>query len=186
MDASLAKTIKDVEEQYRRVFLSQLEKLLNNDGAYLSFVGGMAAIDALACFYGGAERKGSYFRNEEMFRKFVADFFPPPYGQGLNLWDLRNSLLHRFVVHKDFILNFDDPTIHTKRHGANIVGLEAKKFWTDLTAAADGYFTRLRAEPDLQSNFQKVCQEFGVFAPEVKILSSGTTGTASSSYGTTS
>jgi hypothetical protein len=186
MDAKLDSAITTVESQFQRLFVTQLATLLTEDGAYLSFVGGMAAVDALACLHGGAARNPQgHFQNEAMFTNFVTDLFPVEYHQRFNLWTLRNSIIHRFVVHEGFILKFDDPDTHTKRRGNNVVHLDARSFLADLTGAAKKYFDRLRKEPDLQTKFEAVCREFGVIGPSVYLKAGDTAGTARTDYGTT-
>lgn len=70
---NVLKSIKHVAGNFSRIYLGGIPSLLNNDGAYLSFICSLSAIEALGGFL------NSSLGNGKRFREFVERYFPDPY-----------------------------------------------------------------------------------------------------------
>lgn len=177
-------TVDEVQKDFDRLFVTQIkERLLNGDGAYLSFIAMLAGVEGLGCFYGGVKRDvngGIVWKNAELFRGFVADFFPSSY-KSVDFWGLRNSLVHRFVPADGFHLTVNDPAIHFKRD-QGMVCLDAGCVFEDFKKAASDYFQKVRTDSAIETRFRDVCKEVGILNPTHFVTISASPGTAADSY----
>jgi hypothetical protein len=83
--------IAHVRAEYSRIYLGGIPSLLTNDGAFLSFICTLTAIEGLGGFARPKEKNGPRFTG------FVKDYFPDPYRTHAdNLWKLRNAMVHGF------------------------------------------------------------------------------------------
>lgn len=170
-------TVDDVQANFAQLFIKQIEdRLLDGSAAYLSFIAMFAGIKGLACFNGGVTRDangGLVWNNADLFNGFVKDkrHFPTQY-QSVDLWGLRNSLVHRFIPQKGFHLTVNDTAAHFKRSGG-LVCLNADSFFADFKNAATAYFQRVRDDGPTASRFHDVCKEMGVLHPDAKFVYSG-------------
>jgi hypothetical protein len=74
--------IAHVAANFSRIYLGGVPSLLNDDGAFLSFICSLTAIEALGGFL--SPKAG----NGERFRVFVQRYFPEPHpAQSDSLWN---------------------------------------------------------------------------------------------------
>jgi hypothetical protein len=89
---TLTDEIQNVHHHFSGIFIGGIPRLLNDDGAYLSFICTFAGIEALAGY-----RYPNEGQNGERFRCFINEYFEPQYGLLADkLWELRNSMVHSF------------------------------------------------------------------------------------------
>src|SRR5262245_56923826 len=88
---STAELANHVHAQFSRIYLGGIPSLLNDDGAFLSFIGSLTAVEALGGYVRPRDKNGPRFTG------FVRDYFDEPYpGQAESLWKLRNAAVHGF------------------------------------------------------------------------------------------
>jgi len=117
--------------------------LLNDDGAFLSFICSLTAIEALGGFL--CPREG----NGQRFKEFVCRFFREPYAaQAELLWKLRNAAIHGFSP-GPYKLTHHQSRLHMTIDGGAPV-LNAEDLYADLVLAARKYFTEVETNAALQ------------------------------------
>ncbi len=80
-----------VRREFGRIYLGGIPSLLNSDGAFLSFICVLTAIEALAGF------RHPRLKNGPRFRRFVEEYFPQELKSlSPKLWSFRNSMIHGF------------------------------------------------------------------------------------------
>ena len=138
--------------EYRRyfdsIYIAGIPRLLNDDGAFLSFITVVTGTEALAGLCAPSKQNG------ERFREFVARYYPAEYLPFVEkLWELRNSVVHCFHP-GPFALTHHASWAHLKPQGDAIV-LNAEDFYAALLMASKQYFAALEASPELQASFLK-------------------------------
>ena len=141
-----ADLIGHVRAQFSRIYLGGIPSLLTDDGAFLSFICSLTAIEALGGFVRPKEKNGPRFKG------FVKDYFPEPYPvQADNLWKLRNAAVHGLSP-GPYKLTHHSSQLHLTRDGGLTV-LNAEDFYGALLQAARRYFDALVADTTLQAAF---------------------------------
>ncbi len=149
---SLKEQIEATQRDFSRIFLGGIPQLLNDDGAYLSFVCVFAGVEALAGFRHPDKDNG------ERFRDFIGEYFEPRYHPFLSeLWDLRNSLVHSFSP-AHFALCHHQSHRHFTDHPPYLKVLNAEDAYAALVAASGRYFEGLREDSSLQALFERRAQ----------------------------
>jgi hypothetical protein len=143
---SNADLINHVQAEFTRIYLGGIPSLLNDDGAFLSFICCLTAIEALGGFLRPNDGNG------DRFRSFVDRYFPDPYpSQSSQLWKLRNAAVHGFSP-GPYKLTHHNGHLHLTADGGVTV-LNAEDFYASLVAAAKRYFDELRIDANLQTAF---------------------------------
>jgi hypothetical protein len=89
---SLADEISNFAEYFRAIYFRGIPRLLNDDGAYLSFGCSFSGTEALAGYRYPRENA-----NGVKFKDFLVEYFDSPYRPlAAQFWDLRNSVVHGF------------------------------------------------------------------------------------------
>jgi hypothetical protein len=171
MQSDLSSSLEDIEGVYRQfslTFLGGVPLLLNDGGAFLSFICVLSGTESLAGFrYPDVKANGS------RFKAFVTAYFPPEYRPlADNLWRLRNCLVHAFspgpflLCHHQSDRHFVDAP-----HGGNVLKtLNAENFYAALVHASAGYFAEVRVSADLQQNFRKRLADENGGAPMIVVI----------------
>jgi len=140
--------IRHVSGNFSGVFIGGIPSLLNDDGAFLSFICSLTAIEALG---GYLRPRGS---NGERFREFVKGYFPEPYpAQADNLWKLRNAAVHGFSP-GPYRLTHHNSYLHLTMDGGLTI-LNAEDFYAALVTASKRYFDAVAGDADLQALFEE-------------------------------
>ncbi|MGO9570151.1 MAG: hypothetical protein ACLP5H_21690 [Desulfomonilaceae bacterium] len=143
---STSELIKHVAAQFGRIYLGGIPLLLNDDGAFLSFICILTATEALGGFLNPNDKNGP------RFKKFVRRYFPNPYpAQADALWKLRNAAVHGFSPHP-YKLTHHNSHVHLNTDGG-LTMLNAEDFYAVLVGAAKNYFDELQADTELQEAF---------------------------------
>lgn len=138
--------ITHVDANFSRIYLGGIPSLLNDDGAFLSFICTLTAIEALGGFL--SPRAG----NGPRFKTFVERYFPVPYpAQSDSLWKLRNAAIHGFSP-GPYSLTHHNSHVHLTQTSGRTV-LNAEDFYATLVLASKRYFDDLRKDPALQAAF---------------------------------
>jgi hypothetical protein len=138
--------VNHVHHQFARIYLGGVPSLLNDDGAFLSFITVLAGTEALAGFR--HPDKG----NGDRFRLFVEEYYPDPYKPlAAQLWEFRNAMVHSFSP-GPFKLTHHHSEVHLKMDEEVLV-LNAEDFYAALVAASRAYFEALRTPSDIQKAF---------------------------------
>lgn len=173
-------TVDHVELNFDELFTKQIgARLLDDSAGYLAFIAMFSGMEGLACFYHGIQRdkKGRIdWENGPTFRTFIVDFFPAAY-HSLDLWGLRNSLIHRFVPDATFHLRTQDPAMHLQivdRRRCLVAGC----LFEDFKKAASAYFQKVRSDAATSQNFRKVCDDLGILDANHVLSHSANHGTA--------
>jgi hypothetical protein len=117
--------------------------LLNDDGAFLSFICTLTAIEALGGFLSPMQRNGPRFKT------FVQQYFPDPYpAQADDLWKLRNAAVHGFSP-GPYKLIHHHGYLHLTQDGGVTV-LNAEDFYATLVSASKQYFDDVAKDSTLQ------------------------------------
>ncbi len=145
---STADLMKHVAANFGRIYLGGIPGLLNDDGAFLSFI----------CCLTGTEALGGFLRpkdgNAARFRAFVKDYFPDPYpSQADALWRLRNAAVHGFSP-GPYKLTHHNSHLHLTSDGGVTI-LNAEDFYAALVAASKRYFDALAKDASLQAAFEE-------------------------------
>lgn len=149
LDAEIANFARN----FRAIYFRGIPRLLNDDGAYLSF----------GCSFSGTEALAGYRYPKEKFNgvrftNFVGEFFDPKYRPVADmLWDLRNSVIHGFSP-KHFALCHGQPGAHFTDQPPYTKILNAESFFQDFEAAAERYLSALVATGSLQALFEEHLQ----------------------------
>ena len=136
--------VKHVAANFSRIYLGGIPSLLNDDGAFLSFICTLTATEALGGFL--SPKLG----NGPRFKTFVQRYFPDPYpAQADALWILRNAAVHGFSP-GPYKLTHHNSHLHlTQDEGVTI--LNAEDFYAALVFAAKGYFDDVDKDASLQA-----------------------------------
>ena len=138
--------ITDFRSHFDAMYVGAIPRLLNDDGAFLSFLATLTATDALAGFCAPNLGTG------ERFRAFVVRFFPKEFASlAESLWQFRNLMVHSFNP-GPFILTFHQSRLHlTVQDGRTV--LNAEDFYAALVTASRQYFDALLNDEALQRQF---------------------------------
>jgi hypothetical protein len=138
--------IGHVQTQFSQIYLGGIPSLLNDDGAFLSFICVFTAIEALGGFVRPKEKNGPRFKG------FVKDYFPDPYPCHTDkLWKLRNAAIHGFSP-GPYKLTHHNSQVHlTTDNGLTV--LNAEDFYGALLQATRRYFEALSKDASLQAAF---------------------------------
>jgi hypothetical protein len=138
--------IRHVSGNFGGVFIAGIPSLLNDDGAFLSFICSLTAIEALGGFL---RPKGS---NSERFREFIKGYFADPYpAQADSLWKLRNAAVHGFSP-GPYKLTHHNSYLHLTSDGGQTI-LNAEDFYAALVTASKRYFDAVTKDAALQAAF---------------------------------
>jgi len=155
-----ASQIAEYRRYFDSIYIAGIPRLLNDDGAFLSFITVVTGTEALAGLCAPSMQNG------ERFRDFVAHYFPAEYGPfAEKLWELRNAVVHCFHP-GPFALTHHASWAHLKPQGDTIV-LNAEDFYAALLMASRRYFEALEASPELQGSFLKRVTSSGGGAMQV-------------------
>ena len=140
--------IEAVHANFSRIYLGGIPGILNDEGAFLSFICGLTATEALGGFLEPQSGNG------DRFRRFVARYFPEPLrSRGDDLWKLRNAAVHGFSP-GPFILTHHNGHLHLRQHEGRLI-LNAEDFFALLVLATQKYFEDVRRDDELQRAFLK-------------------------------
>lgn len=158
--------LADVTEyrvHFDAIFVAGIPHLLNDDGAFLSFLAVLSATEALAGLYAHSLTTGERFRN------FVARYYPPGFrGESQRLWQFRNSMVHSFNP-GPYALTHHTSRVHlTAPHGQTI--LNAEDFYGALLVASQAYFADVTTLPELQEHFARRIADADGGAPQVWVV----------------
>jgi hypothetical protein len=138
--------IKHVAAKFGRIYLGGIPSLLNDDGAFLSFISTLTAIEALGGFL------SPLLGNGPRFKSFIQRYFPDPYpGQADLLWKLRNAAVHGFSP-GPYKLTHHNSHLHLTQDGGLTI-LNAEDFYATLLSASKRYFDDVGKDPALQAAF---------------------------------
>jgi hypothetical protein len=141
----MAPQIESALAWFRRIYLDGIPILLrDNATAFLSFLCGVAATDALAGYRYSACDVGTRFRD------FVSQYFPPeykPHAQELYLFRCR--MLHNFSP-AHFTLVHANASAHLQPSSIGDVNLDDSSFFAAMRGAAERYFAELHTDASLQ------------------------------------
>ena len=148
-----------VQAQFSRIYLGGIPSLLTDDGAFLSFICILTAIEALGGFARPKEKNGPRFKS------FVKDYFADPYpGQADNLWKLRNAAVHGLSP-GPYKLTHHNSHVHLTTD-AGLIVLNAEDFYGALLQAARRYFEALAKDASLQAMLVERANDTGVLVVE--------------------
>jgi hypothetical protein len=140
--------IQHVEAWFSRIYLGGIPCLLNDDGAFLSFITSLTAIEALGGFLRPREGNGA------RFRAFVEAYFPDPYpAQSDVLWRFRNAAVHGFSPGPYKLTHHNSQAHLTSDAGATVLNTE--DFYAALVVASRKYFVALSQDASLQAAFEE-------------------------------
>ena len=138
--------INNVEANFGRIYLGGIPSLLNDDGAFLSFICTLTATEALGGFLNPT------LGNGPRFKEFVKHYFPNPYhNQTDALWKLRNAIVHGFSP-GPYKLIHHNTQLHLTQDGGLTI-LNAEDFYAALVFASKRYFDDVGNDVDLQAAF---------------------------------
>lgn len=145
--------IEYVEEQFKRTFHDGIPLLLNDRGAFLSFICMVSGLDALAGY-----RFPDIGGNGIRFRRFVNEYFPKQYHDVLDdLWSFRNSMVHAFSP-GPFALCHHQSHLHwagMQHAGGVMKTINAEDFYATFVQASSAYFGDVRSSQELQAAFRR-------------------------------
>ena len=138
--------INHVAAHFGRIYLGGIPCLLNDDGAFLSFICTLTATEALGGFL------NPKLANGPRFRTFVQSYFPDPYPmQAEALWKLRNAAVHGFSP-EPYKLTHHNSHLHLTQDGGLTI-LNAEDFYATLVSASKRYFDDVGSRTALQPAF---------------------------------
>ncbi|MFH1737869.1 MAG: hypothetical protein ABIH23_02590 [bacterium] len=153
--------IKYVEANFGRIYLGGIPSLLNDDGAFLSFICTLTAIETLGGFLSPT------LGNGPRVKTFVQRYFPDPYpSQADVLWRLRNTAVHGFSP-GPYKLIHHNSHLHLTQDGGLTV-LNAEDFYATLVSASKRYFDDVAKDSALQKAFIERIND-----PETGVLAVG-------------
>lgn len=133
---------------FSRIYLGGIPSLLNDGGAFLSFICTLTATEALGGFLNPKAKNGPRFKS------FVKEYFPSPLnGQSDTLWKLRNAAVHGFSP-GPYKLTHHNSQLHLTTD-AGLIVLNAEDFYAALVTGAKKYFDALQGSPALRSAFEE-------------------------------
>jgi hypothetical protein len=146
--AEIADQIAEYRRYFDSIYVAGVPRLLNDDGAFLSFITVVTGTDALAGLFAPDKPNG------DRFREFVSRYYPMELRvHAEQLWKLRNALVHCFHP-GPFALTHHASWAHlTTQDGTPV--LNAEDFYAALLIASRSYFSELEASEALQSAFLK-------------------------------
>src|SRR5438128_2603004 len=148
MATSPSDLINNVAGHFARIHLGGIPSLLNDEGAFLSFICVLSAIEALGMFV------NPQLENGPRFRAFIQRYFPDPYpAQAEDLWKFRNAIVHAFSA-GPYKLTHHNSHIHLKQDEGLTI-LNAEDFYATLVFASKRYFDELANDSTLQQNLIK-------------------------------
>jgi hypothetical protein len=140
--------IRHIMANFGRIYLGGIPSLLNDDGAFLSFICCLTAIETLAGFLSPS------LKNGPRFKTFIQRYFPDPYpAQADDLWKLRNAIVHGFSTGPYKLIHHKSHLHLTKDGGRTI--LNAEDVYATLVFASKRYFDEVAKDPILQNAFLK-------------------------------
>jgi hypothetical protein len=147
-----ADVIRLVQRNFSGIYLGGIPSLLNDGGAFLSFICTLTAMEALGGYMKPKERNGARFRH------FVTNYFPEPYpAQADRLWKLRNAAVHGFSP-GPYKPTHHNSQLHLTTDGGLTV-LNAEDFYAALVTASKRYFDALPSDAQLQAAFIERSQD---------------------------
>ncbi len=153
--------IKHVAANFGRIYLGGIPSLLNDDGAFLSFICSLTAIEALGGFL------NPKLGNGPRFKKFVQCYFPDPYPTQVdNLWKFRNAAVHGFSP-GPYKLTHHNSHLHLTQDGGRAI-LNAEDFYATLVTASKRFFDNVGNDAVLQTAFEERAN-----APDTGLLAVG-------------
>ncbi len=155
--------IDSYRQHFDAMYVGGIPHLLNDNGAFLSFLAVLAGTEALAGLCEPSNGTGERFRN------FVAKYFPAEYSAHVSdLWSLRNGIVHSFNP-GPFALTHHNSRLHLQSPHGQLV-LNAEDFYAALLLASRSYFSALAVDPALQASFlQRIAAKDGG-APQVWLV----------------
>jgi hypothetical protein len=148
--------IDQFHANFSRIFLGGIPSLLNDSGAYLSFICTLIAAETL-----GGLMQARDTPNKKRFVAFISKYFPPPLNTQVDdLWTLRNSGVHGFST-GPYKLTHHNGHVHLTEDGGHVV-LNAEDLYGSLLFASRQYFEELRVSPELQTMFEERVVEEGL------------------------
>jgi hypothetical protein len=146
--ADRAGKIAEYRRYFDSIYIAGIPRLLNDDGAFLSFITVVTGTEALAGLYAPAKQNG------DRFREFVARYYPAELrAYAEKLWELRNAVVHCFHP-GPFALTHHASWAHLQSQDGTIV-LNAEDFYAALLIASKAYFSELERSEELQVAFLK-------------------------------
>ncbi len=143
-----ANEIAEYRRYFDSIYIAGIPRLLNDDGAFLSFIAVVTGMEALAGLCAPSKPNG------ERFKDFVKSYYPAEYQPFVEkLWELRNAVIHCFHP-GPFALTHHASWAHLKLQGEAIV-LNAEDFYAALLFASKQYFGALESSSALQQAFRK-------------------------------
>jgi hypothetical protein len=158
--AALLKDVADFRFHFDQMYVGGITRLLNEDGAFLSFLAVLTGTEALAGVF------APHLSSGERFRGFVTRFFPRPLQRrSEDLWKFRNLMVHAFNP-GPFGLVCHQSRLHLTPQG-EVTVLNAEDFYAALIHASHAYFDALRTDTNLQKSFSRRLAENDGGAPEM-------------------
>lgn len=138
--------IKQFSDDFVQIYIRGIPFLINDDGAYLSFICTLIGIEVLGGFL------TSDGENRLRFKKFIESYFPGPYRSHVdNLWKLRNAAVHGFST-VPFTLTHHNNHLHLTQKG-EVTYLNADDLFAVFESACRRYLDDLASNPALQAAF---------------------------------
>jgi hypothetical protein len=147
-----ADLIQLVQRNFGGIYLGGIPSLLNDDGAFLSFICTLTAMEALGGFMRPKDGNGVRFRH------FVSTYYPDPYPrQADRLWRFRNAAVHGFSP-GPYKVTHHNSHLHMTTDGGSTV-LNAEDFYAALVTASKRYFDALQVDATLRATFVERTQD---------------------------
>jgi len=160
---SILDEIKEYRLHFDQMYIGGIPALLNDTGAFLSFLVVLTATEALAGLSAPSTQTG------DRFRAFVATYFPAEYEPHVErLWQFRNAMVHSFNP-GPFTLSHQNSRNHLKVQ-RGVPMLNAEDFYGSLLVAARAYFEELVVNSELQSRFRDRIAASDGGAPQVWVV----------------
>jgi hypothetical protein len=155
--------ITEYRVHFDAIYVAGIPNLLNDDGAFLSFLAVLTATEALAGLYAPSVSTG------ERFREFVSRYYPSPLKEdSQRLWQFRNAMVHSFNP-GPYALTHHASRVHCKApHG--VTTLNAEDFYAALLVASQAYFAELVSSEELQGHFSKRIVDADGGAPQIFVV----------------
>jgi len=142
---STSDLVKHVSANFSGIFIGGIPSLLNDDGAFLSFICSLTAVEALGGFLKPKEGNGA------RFKAFVKAYFADPYPSQVDaLWKFRNAAVHGFSP-GPYKLTHHNSHAHLTIDGGLTI-LNAEDFYAALVTASKRYFDAVAKDAALQAS----------------------------------
>lgn len=152
--------ISSYRAHFDSIYIAGVPCLLNDDGAFLSFITVLTATEALAGLF------QPELDNGPRFKAFVAEYFPPPlHAEADTLWKFRNSMVHAFNPGPYALTHHASRNHLSTDHGPKV--LNAEDFYAALVTSSQRYFADLTSRTDLQERFAKRLSDGKGGAPQI-------------------